>query len=224
MRGRGVWVIAAAVLLAVASGCGRHRHHGDHATSHRSFEDAAYWSKIFDDPGRDEWQKPQQVVDALALKPGARVAEIGAGTGYFLKYLSRAVGPSGAVLAVEVETTLVEHLRQRATREGLPNVTATLAAKDDPQLAAGSVDLILIVDTYHHIDDRRAYFRRLQSALAPGGRIVIIDWHKKALPVGPPPDHKLPRKVVEQEMASAGYRRLEKLDLLPYQYVLIFGR
>jgi predicted methyltransferase len=194
----------------------------DDATSHRRFDDPAYWSKVFDDPARAAWQKPAEVVAALGLRPGQCVADLGAGTGYFSRLLSAAVGPTGAVLAVDPEPNLVAHLRERAEREGTANVVPVLASLDNPRLPAGRVDVVLIVDTYHHIDDRLDYFRRLRQALRPPGRVAIVDWQKRPLPVGPEMDHKLAREQVVEEMEAAGYRLVDEPGLLPYQYFLVF--
>jgi len=192
------------------------------ATSHRRFDDPAYWSKVFDDPARAEWQKPAEVAAALGLRPGQTVADLGAGTGYFTGPLADVVGPSGTVLAVDVEPNLVAYLRQRAAREHLTNVRVVLAAAHDPRLPAAGVDAVLVVDTYHHIDDRIAYFRRLQRALRPHGRVAVVDWHKRPMPVGPEMDHKLAREQVVDEMQAAGYRLVDEPTFLPYQYFLVF--
>jgi ubiquinone/menaquinone biosynthesis C-methylase UbiE len=192
------------------------------ATSRRSFADVEHWKSVFDDPTRDEWQRPQEVVKALALKPGMSVADLGAGTGYFSRYLSSAVGESGTVFAVEVEPNLIVHLRERAEKEASANVIPILASYDNPRLPPRSVDLVLIVDTFHHIDDRRTYLEKLNRVLKRGGRVVIIDWQKRELPVGPPIDHKLSEEQIEQEMRAVGYELLQRPDILPYQYFLIF--
>jgi predicted methyltransferase len=196
---------------------------GDDATAHHRFEDAAAWSKVFDDPARDAWQKPEEVVRELGQRPGASVADLGAGTGYFSRPLSAAVGVNGTVYAVEVEPSLVAHLRERAEREGTANLVPVLASLDNPRLPAASVDAVLVVDTYHHIDDRVAYFGRLRRALRPGGTVAIVDFEKRDLPVGPPPEHKLPREQVIDEMDRAGYRLDRAPAILPYQYVLVFA-
>lgn len=194
----------------------------DRATASHSFADVDYWSKVFDDPSRDGWQKPQALLAALAVRPGLTVADLGAGTGYFSRYLAAAVGPQGTVLAVEVEPTLVAHLRARAEREESANLVPLLASPDNPRLPAAGVDLVLVVDTYHHFDHRRHYLPLLRRALRPGGRVVIVDWKPGELPQGPPPDHKLPREQVIAEMRDAGFALAEDLDLLPYQYTLVF--
>ncbi|HET6277502.1 MAG TPA: methyltransferase [Candidatus Polarisedimenticolia bacterium] len=198
--------------------------HGRHdATATHSFDDAERWSRVFDAPDRAEWQKPAEVAAALQIGPGMVVADIGAGTGYFLEHLSRAAGSRGMVLAIDTEAEMVAHLGQRMAGAGVTNVVPVLALPGDPFLPPGRVDRILIVDTYHHIDDRLRYFGRLRDALAPAGRLAIIDFLKKPLPVGPPPEHKLEREFVLQEMIEAGWKLAdEKKDLLPYQYFLIF--
>jgi ubiquinone/menaquinone biosynthesis C-methylase UbiE len=198
--------------------------HGAHdATARHSFEDVEHWVSVFDDPARDAWQKPAAVVTALQLRPGMRVADLGAGTGYFSRYLAAAVGESGTVFAVDTEPHLVVHLRERAEREHLSNLVPILASADTPRLPAGCVDLVLIVDTVHHIDDRINYLRRLQGVLTPDGRVVVVDFKKQAdIPVGPPPEHRLARAQVVEEFTSAGYRLVGEPDLLPYQYLLIF--
>ena len=196
--------------------------HGDHATVHHGFDDPEKWAKIFDDPSRAAWQKPDEVVAALELKPGMTAADLGAGTGYFTAGLSRAVGEKGVVLSIDPEPQMVEDLGKRAHREGLTNVVPVLALYEDPFLPPGRVDRVLIVDTYHHIDDRQAYFHRLGANLAPGGRVAIVDFHKRPLPVGPPPEAKLEREVVVAEMQKAGFRLAAEPTFLPYQYFLVF--
>jgi predicted methyltransferase len=210
------------VLLVAAGGTLARAESGDDATATHSFADVARWEKVFDDPARAGWQQPAAVVDALGLSSGMVVADVGAGTGYFTRALSDAVGTGGVVLAIEVEPTLVAHLRSRAEREGKANVIPVLGSRRDPRLPAGRVDRVLFVDTYHHIDDRVAYFRRLQAALAPGGRIVVVDWEKRQDAIGPPLDHRLARAQVVQEMERAGYRPVGEGTRLPYQYVLVF--
>jgi len=176
---------------------------------------------VFDDPARDKWQRPDDVVRELALSPSDVVADIGAGTGYFVARLSRAV-PQGRVLAVDIEATLVEYMKQRAAKGGVSNFEAILAEKDDPKLPKG-VKVVLVVDTYHHIGDRSAYFGRVRERLADGGRVVIVDFKKGKLPVGPPDNHKLAPEVVKSEMKAAGFSQCRSYDQLPYQYYLVFA-
>jgi cyclopropane fatty-acyl-phospholipid synthase-like methyltransferase len=186
---------------------------------HRRFEDAEHWARVFDDPARDAWQKPEAVISALTLAPSARVADLGAGTGYFAVRIARRV-PEGRVYAVDIESDMVRHLGERATREGLANLTPVLATPDEPRIPE-PVDLVLVVDTYHHIADRVTYFRRLSESLRPGGRLAIIDFTPES-PIGPPAEHRIPPEAVAQELAQAGYAKVQALALLPNQYFLVF--
>jgi SAM-dependent methyltransferase len=187
---------------------------------HRRFDDAEKWSKVFDDPARDAWQKPAEIIAALRLQEDASVADIGSGTGYFAVRLARAV-PRGHVYGADVEQDMVRFLTDRAARERLPNLTSHVAGEHGPNLPA-QVDLALVVDTYHHIPQRSRYFERLKSALRSGGRIAIIDF-KLDSPTGPPVKHRIPPDQVKAEMERAGYKLVEQPDLLPYQYFLVFA-
>jgi len=187
---------------------------------HGHFSDAERWAQVFDDPARDKWQKPDEVIAALALAPDARVADIGSGTGYFAARLARAV-PQGKVYGADLEPDMVKYLNARAAKEKLPNLSAHVAAADDPKLPA-PVDLVLLVNTYHHIGSRDQYFARLRKSLRPGGRVAIIDFRLDS-PTGPPPAGRIAPAQVEKEMAEAGYRRITAHDFLPNQYFLVFA-
>lgn len=185
-----------------------------------SFGDAEKWAHVFDDPARDEWQKPHEVIQALALKPGAVVADIGAGTGYFAARLANMLA-KGTVYAVDLEPDMVKYLGERAQREGLKNLKPVAARPDDARLPA-KVDLILLVDVYHHIDDRERYFRKLAASLKPGGRLSVIDYRQDS-PEGPPTASRIAPERVKAELAKAGYVLKEEHGFLPRQYFLIFS-
>lgn len=197
---------------------------GDHATVSHRFDDPDRWSKVFDDPQRDAWQKPAELIAALEIPAGAVVADIGAGTGYFNPHLAAAVGADGAVIAVDIEASLVEHMAARAQQEGTPQVQARLGRPDDPALSSGEVDLVLLVDTYHHIDGRVAYFGRLLDAVKVGGRLVVVDFKPGDIPIGPPESHRIPLDKVQAELTEAGWVADSTLDLLPYQFVVVMVR
>jgi predicted methyltransferase len=188
-------------------------------THHHSFGDSQKWSKIFDDPKRDAWQKPHEVIQALRLKPDAVVADIGAGTGYFAVRFAHMV-PKGKVYAVDTEAGMVKHLAERAKREGLGNLAAVEASPDDPRLPE-KADVIILVNVYHHIEGREAYFRKLQQSLASGGRLAIIDFTLDA-PQGPPKRSRIAPERVKGELERAGYRLTEEHGFLPNQYFLVF--
>ena len=189
-----------------------HRH--DH-----SFSGAEHWAKVFDAPQRDAWQKPHEVIQALKLKPDAVVADIGAGTGYFAVRFAHMV-PKGRVYAVDAEPDMVKYLAERAKRSGLGNLAAVQAQPGDPKLP-GKADLAILVDVYHHIDNREQYFRRLQGSLQPAGRLAIIDFRLDS-PVGPPRAARIAPEKVKSELQGAGYVLAEEHGFLPNQYFLVF--
>ena len=212
--------IAVPILLACPTGVARPAHAPSPATHHHGFGDAARWSHVFDDPGRDEWQKPHEVIQALALAPDAVVADIGAGTGYFAMRLATMI-PRGRVYAVDVEPDMVRHLAERARREHRSNVVAVAGTPHDPRLPR-KVDVALLVDVYHHVGDRPAYFRALHGALAPAGRVAIIDFRMDA-PIGPPREARVAPERAVDEMRGAGYALSQRHEFLPHQYFLVFS-
>lgn len=189
-------------------------------THQHGFGNAEKWARVFDEPDRDAWQKPHKVIQALAPKPDAVVADLGAGTGYFSVRLARML-PRGTVYAVDLEPDMVRYLAARAQREQLKNMTAIAAAPDDPRLPA-RVDLVLLVDTYHHVEDRSRYFRRLAASLKPGARVAVIDFRLDARR-GPPKRSRVAPERVKAELAAAGYALAAEHDFLPEQYFLVFA-
>jgi predicted methyltransferase len=190
-------------------------------THRHGFGDAEKWAHVFDDPERDAWQKPHQVIQALALKPDALVADIGAGTGYFAARLANML-PKGTVYAVDVEPAMVKYLGERAQREGLANLKPVAGAPADPRLPA-KVDLLLFVDVYHHIENRERYFRDAAASLKPGGRLAIIDFRLDS-PKGPPKNARVAPERVKAELTKAGYVLKNEHAFLPNQYFLVFAR
>jgi arsenite methyltransferase len=201
--------IAILISLAAASAQVHHQQHPP--------KDAGDYARVLEDPSRDAWQKPHDVVMALELKPDEAVADIGAGTGYFARRFAR---HAGKVYAVDIDRKLLDI----AARDAPPSLVTVLAAPDDPRLPPSSVDTVFLCDVLHHIDARPAYYEKLARALKPGGRIVVVDFHKRELPVGPPPAMKLSSREVEDELSAAGFRRVKSFEFLPHQYFLVFAR
>lgn len=171
-------------------------------THHHSFGDAAKWANVFDDPKRDAWQKPHEVIGALALKPDAVVADSGAGTGYFAARFAHMV-PKGRVYAIDTEPDMVRHLSERAKREGLANLAALKGEPADARIPVPA-DLIIMVDVFHHVDDRVRYFAKLRESLKAGGRVAIIDFRMNS-PDGPPRAARIAPEQVKALLARAGY-------------------
>lgn len=205
-------MLLAALLAGTAAAQAPHTH--DH-----SFRDAKKWSEVFDDPKRDAWQKPHEVIQALALKPDAIVADIGSGTGYFAARFAHMV-PKGRVYGLDTEPDMVKHLAERAKREGLANLTALKVAPNDPRLPE-QADLAIFVDVYHHVEERERYFAKLRDSLKAGGRVAVIDFRMDS-PVGPPPAARIAPEQVKAELLRAGYVLEREHGFLPNQYFLVF--
>jgi|GEM_PF-1004584 len=201
----------------------KHGHHGGHGHHHglrHDFSDVKRWVKRFEDPKRTKWQKPKEVIRHMQIRRGMTVADIGAGTGYFLPYLHHAVGTKGQVLALDLAKTLVQHMNTRAQKAGWKNVKAIQVKPTDPQLKANSVDRILIVNTWHHISHRIAYAKKLVKALKPGGALYIVDFTMEARK-GPRKNHRLKALQVQRELDKAGFASSMALkESLPDQYIV----
>jgi predicted methyltransferase len=179
---------------------------------------------LLEGPDRDEWQKPDQIMDALGIADGATVADLGCGAGWFTIRLARRVGPNGLVYAEDVQTEMISATERRAQREGLRNVRPILGTEDDPKLPAGRVDAILIVDIYHEIADPVALLRSVARALKPGGRIGIIDFAAGDGGPGPSADERVNPAVILEDARRAGLQVLGQESFLPFQYLLVFGK
>ena len=190
-------------LLFISTGCG------------------GLFRSFLNSPWRARWQQPEVVIRSLALQPGAHVADLGAGGGYFTFRLADAVGPTGKVYAVDVDQGNLDYIARRAQEQGYANVDIILAKYDDPLLPEGEVDLIFTCDTYHHWENRADYFSSAARYLRPGGRIVIIDlngssWFAKLF------GHWTPKDTIRQEMETAGYQFTRDFDFLSRQNFQVF--
>jgi arsenite methyltransferase len=180
---------------------------------------------LLERPNREDVQMSPAIMKALAFKAGERVADIGAGTGYFTFPIAEAVGPSGVVWALDIAPEMIEVLEFRIKARKVDNVKVRRVSSDDPQLEPGGLDTILMVDSIHYVKDRTAYARKLLPGLAPGGRFVIIDYKPKPMserPWGPPPEQQFPSEQLDGEMKAAGFRVLESYDFLPEQFFAIY--
>ncbi|MHB8877574.1 MAG: class I SAM-dependent methyltransferase [Myxococcaceae bacterium] len=195
----------------------RHGHHDHHGNP----EDLQAYLARLEDPSRDEWQKPDEVVAALGLRAGQTVAELGAGPGYFSLRLSAAVGEAGHVFAVEVEPQIITVLRERVAASGRRNVSPVLGLPEDPLLPRAGCDVVLAVNAFHHFPDPTAYLRRVARALRPGGRLANIDFHDRETPVGPPLEQRVAREDFLAHAAAAGLDVVAEPAFLPHQYFVV---
>ena len=175
------------------------------------------------DAVRDGWQHPGSVLAALNVQPGQRVADIGSGNGYFTFHFARAVGSDGKVYAVDIDTEANESVSRRAAELGLANIETILAATDDPLLPEDGVDLIFLCNTYHHLDDRTEYFRRVRRYLRPGGRLAIVDFRQGGSFFARVTGHATDVEILRNELGAAGYAVVSEPDFLPWQLFVIFA-
>ncbi len=181
--------------------------------------EAAY--RQMNDPSRDVWQKPTDVIKQLDIQPGATVADLGAGGGYFTWYLAEAVGPEGVVYAGDVNETALRMLSDEVRTRRVANVRPIRATQSEANLPE-PVDLLFTCDTYHHLTDRVAYFRALRRSLSPHGRIAILDFHPKGFFPGFL-GHGTDADVVRLELEAAGYQFLAAHNLVDRQHFQIFS-
>jgi ubiquinone/menaquinone biosynthesis C-methylase UbiE len=177
---------------------------------------------LLDAPDRDIWQRPDQIMDALAIAEASVVADVGAGGGWFTVRLARRVGPNGLVYAEDVQAASLTAISRRVAAEGLRNVKTVLGQGADPRLPARSLHAVLMVDAYNEIEDRVALLRNLARALRPDGRIGIVDFKLEGGGPGPPMEERLSPDVVIADATSAGLQLLTRETFLEYQYFLIF--
>jgi len=174
------------------------------------------------DPSRDVWQKPQGVIEKLAITPGSRVADLGSGAGYFTWHLAKAVGARGTVYAVDIEEKAINMIFKEMVARGTPNVRPVRAKPHDPRLPE-PVDLVFSCNVYHDMKDRIDYFRSLASSLRPGGRVAILDFHPQGFFAGLF-SHRIAKEEVRHEMETAGYRLLNDYDVVDSQHFQIFAK
>lgn len=179
---------------------------------------------LLEAPDRDEWQRPDLIMDALGVAEASVVADIGAGAGWFTIKLARRVGPNGIVYAQDVQQLMLAAIRRRVEREGLTNVHPVLGKGDDPRLPTGALDTVLIVDVYHEIEEGVTLLKNVTRALKPQGRIGVIDFRLEGAGPGPGRDERVSPDQVIRDAEAAGLRLVQREEFLAYQYFLIFGR
>ena len=174
-------------------------------------------------PERASEEQPQLAIDALGIKPGQTVADLGAGSGYYSFRVAPLVGPTGKVLAIDIEPAMLEAIVQRAQREHISNVATVRSSAQDPNLAPGSVDLLFMVDVYHELEYPYEMMTKVRAALKPGGRVALIEYRAEDPEVAIKPLHKMSERQVRREMQAAGFKHLQTVRTLPLQHLIVFA-
>ena len=195
----------------------------DQDQMHQLHNDPKSYIGALEDPKRDTYQKPHEVLTALNIKPGEVIADIGAGSGYFTFRLAHFVGDKGKIYAVDVSPDMVRHVNRRIRETKTTNVVTVLADNDDPLLPDRSVNRFFICDVWHHVGNQTKYLSLMKKMLKPGGEVVMIDFYKKELPFGPPMQMKIAREDLIKQMETNGFRLSKEHTFLPHQYFLVFA-
>jgi ubiquinone/menaquinone biosynthesis C-methylase UbiE len=186
-------------------------------------QDPKAYIAMLESPERISEQKPDEVIAALGIRKGEVIADIGAGSGLFAFRFAPHVGESGRIFAVDVNPDMILYMNRLIRDKGLRNVSTILSASDDPLLADSSVDRFFICNTWHHVPNQPQYVALMKKMLKPGGQIIVLDYKKEKLPVGPPPEMKMAREEVIRQMESGGFKLQREHSFLPYQYFLVFA-
>ena len=185
---------------------------------------AEEWSKTLEQPSRLEALKIEQIVGKLALKPGQVVADLGAGTGLFEVPLGKAVAPAGKVYAVEIDKGFLPMIEEKAKESKVANVRTVLGEFTDPKLPVQDVDLAFMHDVLHHVEDRAGYLKNATRYVKPNGRFVVIDYGASTSPHRDQPNLIVSEDQVTGWMKAAGFAKVQKIDLFPDKYFLVFSR
>jgi ubiquinone/menaquinone biosynthesis C-methylase UbiE len=176
-------------------------------------------------PGRDEEQKPDEVIQSMALRNGDIVADLGAGTGYFTRRLAKAVAPSGRVYAVDIQPEMLSRLKENMEKAGIRNVEIVLGETDDPKLPRGSFDWILLVDVYHELQHPKATLARMREALKHTGKVALVEYRLEGLTaLHVNEEHRMSKKQVLAEWEPAGFRLVQVHEFLPAQHFFVFEK
>jgi ubiquinone/menaquinone biosynthesis C-methylase UbiE len=172
-------------------------------------------------PEREDEEAPSKALDALELKPGMVVADIGAGSGYYSARIAKRVGPAGRVYATDIQPGMIELLDRRIKSEQLSNITTVLGGMDDPRLPPAAIDLAIMVDVYHELQQPQVFLQRLKGAFKPDGRLVLLEFRKEDPKVPILEVHKMSVAEVKQEMEAEGFVLDKVIDVLPWQHIIV---
>lgn len=181
--------------------------------------DGAGW---LDRPERAAEEKPDLALDAIGIRAGMTVADVGAGTGYMSLRMARRVGSSGRVYANDLQPEMLQKLRTRSQRENISNIETVLGTDTDPRLPAHAIDLVLLVDVYHEFSHPQAMLDKIRESLKPSGRLVLLEYRKEDPKVPIRPEHKMSVAEVKTEVEAQGFKLDQVIEKLPRQHIIIF--
>jgi protein-L-isoaspartate O-methyltransferase len=213
-------LLALVLVAALAALNGQQRRHpvsGRVLAPTMGVEGAAW----LDRPEREAEEAPSKAIAALNIRPGAVVADVGAGSGYYTARLARAVGPTGKVVATDLQPGMLDIIRSKVARDRLTNVEVVQGRADDPVLPAAAFDLILMVDVYHELASPQLFVRKLKEALKPDGRLVLIEFRLEDPRVPIREEHKMSVSQVRQELGADGFQVDRVIDALPWQHIIV---
>ncbi len=215
------WALLLVALLGLGPAYSQHHHDESHGGHTHRFDDVQKWIERFEEPERDEWQRPDLVVEKIGLEPGMNVADIGAGSGYFTRRMAAQIAPGGLAFAVDIEPGFFPFVLERARQEQQNNLLTIEASETDPYLPEGALDVIFLCNTLHHIDSRESYYEKLKQGLKDEGRLVIVEFfNDREIPIGPGPEMRLGSKELIRELEAAGFVVEVDRETLPYQYIV----
>jgi ubiquinone/menaquinone biosynthesis C-methylase UbiE len=174
--------------------------------------------------GRAELEKPEMVIQAMEVREGMTIAEIGAGTGFFSRRLAKVVGPMGRVYAEDIQPQMLDLLKQYAAKEGVKNIVPVLGTETDPKLPLGKIDRVLLVDVYHEFQKPKPMLAALKKVLAPGGTVILVEYRLEGDTASHINiKHRMSTEQVLAEWGAAGYELANQIETLPSQHVFIFS-
>lgn len=214
------------ILGVLALVCVAHSFQGVHPLTGRPIAGVmgAAGADWLDRPEREKEENPEGALDAIGIRPGMIVADIGAGTGYMSLRLAKRVGPTGKVYSNDIQPEMLKRLRKNADSAKLHNIETVLGTEVDPKLPAGQMDLVLLVDVYHEFSSPQKMLRKIRETLKPDGRLVLLEYRKEDPSIPIRPEHKMAVAEVKKELEAEGFRLSQTLEPLPVQHILIFKK
>ena len=214
------------LVVLILTWCGLSFGQGEHPVTKRKYAPVmgAAGAEWLERSEREEEENPDKAIQALGLKQGMTAADVGAGTGYFTVRMAKLVGPEGKVYACDIQQQMLEMLRKRLRAEKIENVELVRGTVTDPMLPQAGMDLILMVDVYHELSEPQAMLRKMKDALAPNGRLVLLEFRKEDPAVPIRLEHKMTVAEVRTEIEAEGFKLDRLLELLPRQHMFFFRK